>query len=175
MPGTPHHALGDPVLTLTATTALSLAVVSSAVLLRNRSTDVRRYTVKAAMAYAAAYVSLWAVVPAAFWRFSVTMENIGFVVVVLGMATVVIASQAGLPVYLYADRGLKAPIIGMFVVSWVCGYLFLLVGGESGSTFTLFLWSFMIGPLGIAGIGLLGALEVGFRRVTGGRRRKKRT
>lgn len=94
------------------------------------------------------------------------MDDIGFVATVLVVAAVVISLQAAIPTYLYADRGLKTPFVGMFVVSWVCGYLFLRVGGESGSTFVLFLWSTVIAPVGVLGVFFLGAVETGFQRVT---------
>jgi len=150
-------------LTVFFTTVLSLAVFGGLFSLRRRFIDVKKYAVTCGVINTAVYISLWVLVPAIFWRFAVTMEDAGFVAVVLIVGTVIIALQATVPTYLYAKRGLKTPLIGMFVVSWVCGYLFLRVGGESGSVFMLFLWSTMIAPVGVLGIGLLGAIE-GFHR-----------
>lgn len=166
MPGTPHHALGSPWLTAAAATVLALTVVAALVASRSRFSNPRRYAVAGGFAYTVVYLSLWAAVPAVFWRFGISpSEHLFFLVGVFGAAFAAAAIQSALALYLYAEWELKAPIVGLFAASLVSGYLFLRVGGESGATFMLFLWSTVIAPPGIVGIGVLGALETGFRGI----------
>jgi len=143
---------------------LALTIVATLVASKSRFSNPKRYAAAGGFAYAVVYLSLWAAVPAVFWSFAVSpSEHLFFLFGVVGAAAVAAAAQSALALYLYAERGLKAPVVGLFAVSLVSGYLFFRVGGESGATFMLFLWSTVIAPPGVVGIGVLGALETGFR------------
>ena len=151
---------------MVATTVLALAVVGVLVASRRFFSDARVYAATGGLVYTAVYLSVWALTTAVFWRFAVSLtEAPFFVAMTLGFGVVAATVQCGSAIYLYADRSLKLPIAGLFVASWICGYLFLLVGGESGDTFTLFIWSILIAPVAIAGIGLLAVVEVGLSKL----------
>jgi hypothetical protein len=113
----------------------------------------------------AVYLSLWAVVSVVFWRFAVNpVENPLFVVYVGVLSVAVLTLQASVPLYLGGRYSLWSPVLCLFVVSWVCGYVFLRVGGESGQTFLLFLWGTMLGPAAVAGVAVVGFIELRIRR-----------
>ena len=165
MPGTPHHALGDPRLTAIATTVLAAVVVGSLASVESRFADRNEYAAAGGFAYAVVYIALWAAVPAIFWHFAVNpmAEPLLFAGIV-GFGSLVLFAQGALPLSLYSRWGLRLPLIGLFALSWACGYLFFRVGGESGATFTLFLWSAMLAPAGIVAIWGLGTIERKLRR-----------
>jgi hypothetical protein len=141
VPGTPHHALGGPWTT---------------------------YAVAGGFAYAAVYLSLWALVAAVFWRFAVRPTETPFLIIgVLGTGAGAAVLQSALAVYLYARWELLSPIVGLFVASLVCGYLLLFVGGESGAMSVLFLWSATIAPPAAVGIAVISLVETGFREAVG--------
>jgi hypothetical protein len=168
VPGTPHHALGDPRLTAIATTVLAVVVVGSLVLVESRFVDRNEYAAVGGFVYALIYVVLWALVPTMFWHFAVNPMADPFLFAgIVGFGVLVLFAQGALPLYLYSRWGLRLPVVGLFVVSWMCGYLFFLVGGESGATFTLFLWSAMLAPVGIVAIGGFGVMERWLRNDVG--------
>jgi hypothetical protein len=168
VPGTPHHALGDPRLTVIATTVLAVVVVGSLVVVESRFVNRDRYAAVGGLAYALGYLVLWALVPTMFWHFAVNPMGEPFLFAgIVGFGLLVLFVQGALPLYLYSRWSLRLPVVGLFVVSWVCGYLFFRVGGESGATFTLFLWSAMLAPVGIVAIGGLGTVERKLRRIAG--------
>lgn len=142
---------------------MALTVVAALVASRSRFSNPKRYAAAGGFAYTVVYLSLWAAVPVAFWRFAVSpSEHPFFLVGVVGGAAVAAALQSALALYLYARRELKAPVVGLFAAGLVSGYLFLRVGGESGATFMLFLWTATVAPVGTAVIAALGAAETGF-------------
>ena len=166
MPGTPHHALGSPWLTGAVATLLAAAATAAPIALRSRS-ELRPFVVGGALAYATVFVSLWALVPAVFWRFATDPTEWGpFAVGVIAAGFVVFALQAAVAVYLYVGWRLKLPLGCLFVVSWIAAALFFRVGGESGPLFSLLLWTVTLGPAAVLGTLLLGGLEVGARRLS---------
>jgi len=170
IPGTPHHALGDPRLTAIATTLITVAVVGGLLVIKRRFTNHGTYAAVGGVCYGLVYLSLWALVPAIFWRFAATPEgNPLFFIGAIVLAGAILFVQAAVPLYLHSRWSLKLPLGGLVAASLICGYLFFRVGGESGATFLLFLWTLMLAPVAIVGISLLGAIEEGVRRVaTGG-------
>jgi hypothetical protein len=171
MPGTPHHALGDPLLTAAATTFLAAGVVASAVGLRSRLSDPRLLAAGGGVAYGVLFVSLWTLVRLVFWRFAAgPTERLLLFAGIVAVGSLVLVLQGGVALYLWSRWDLATPLGGLFVVSWVCGYLFLRVGGESGALFTMFLWAGMVGPVAIAAVVVLAAAEAGVGRLYRGAR-----
>lgn len=166
MPGTPHHALGDPRLTAIATTLLAVSVIGGLVMVKKRFANHGTYAAVGGVCYGLVYLCLWALVPVIFWRFAATPEERPlFFVAILVLGGAALFVQAAVPLYLYSQWGLVLPLGGLFAVSVICGYLFLRVGGESGPTFLLFLWTLMFAPVAIIGTGVLGAIEERVRRI----------
>lgn len=165
MPGSPQHALGHPLLTVLATTALAVIVVGSLRIARPQFDDPMRYAAAGGFAYATVYLALWAVVPAVFWRF--VADPAGQPAVVAGsvlLGYLALALQAAVPLYA-ADRWLLwTPSLALAATSWACGYLFLQVGGESGATFLLLLWGVALAPTAIVATAAVAAVEAGVRR-----------
>jgi len=165
VPGTPHHALGDPLLTALATTTLAALAAAALATARSRFTDARTYAAAGGLAYGLSYLALWAVVPAVFWRFAVDpLANPLPAVGIVALGALALALQGALPLYAHARWSLRTPLLGLFATSWGCGYLFLRVGGESGATFTLLLWSVALAPFALLATAVLGALEAGVQR-----------
>lgn len=166
MPGTPDHALGDPRLTVLGTTVLAVVVVGSLVLVESRFGNREKYAALGGVAYALVYVGLWALIPAVFGDFVLNPKGAPFLAAT-GFGLLVLFVQGVVPLSLYSRWGLRLPLAGLFVVSWICGYLFFQVGGESGPTFTLLLWGSFLGPVGILAIGGLGVIERGLQKILG--------
>jgi hypothetical protein len=166
VPGTPHHALGHPLLTVLATTTLAAVAVGTLAVVRSRVPDARAYAAVGGLAYGLYYLALWAAVPAVFWRFAVDpLANPVFAVGSVALGVVALSLQGALPLYARARWSLRTPLLALAATSWLCGYLFLRVGGESGATFLLGLWSLALAPLGLLVAAALGALEAGIRRL----------
>jgi hypothetical protein len=167
VPGTPHHALGHPLLTVLATTALAAVVVGTLAVGRSRFSDALAYAAVGGLAYGLVYLALWALVPAVFWRFAIDpLADPAFAVGSVAVGALALSLQGALGLYAHARWSLRAPLLGLAATSWVCGYLFLRVGGESGATFMLLLWSVALAPLAVLAVAALGGLEAGIRRLT---------
>jgi len=146
------------------TTVLAVTVISILLGVRSRFGDTWRYATLGGFAYALVCLSLWALIPAVFWRFAVDPSEAPIVLTgILVLGFVALALQGGVALYLYDRWELRVPLLGLFVSGWVCGYLFLRVGGESGSTFVLFLWGTTLAPVALSGIVILAGAEKGAR------------
>ncbi|GAB3327148.1 hypothetical protein EI982_15615 [Haloplanus rallus] len=167
MAGTPHHALGDPL--LTGAVATAVATVVTGVACRSRRADARAAALRGGVAYGVGFLLLWAGVRLLFWRFAVDPRDSPLVaVLIVGGATLALAVQGGLPLFLHASRGLWTPVAWLFGASWVCAYTFLRVGGEAGAFFLLALWTLAVVPGALLGLAALCGLELGGRRVRRG-------
>lgn len=136
---------------------------------KRRFENHRTYAAVGGVCYGLVYLSLWALVPAIFWRFAATPEESPiFFIGIIALAGAVFFVQAAVPLYLYSRWSLVVPLGGLFAVSLLCGYLFFRVGGESGATFLLFLWTMTLAPIAIIAIGMLGAIEERVRGIVTG-------
>jgi len=136
---TPRHAL-DPTLTTVVAVVAAIGAVGLPVVGRRLSTR-RPLLAGGGAVYATAMLGLWAGVRLVFWRFA--FDPVGdapVVVPVLVGFAIVIAGQFVLPVYLLVSHETWTPLVWLFGVTWALGEFVLLVGGESGGLFALFVW-----------------------------------
>jgi hypothetical protein len=164
--GTPHHALGGPLLTGAVATAVAAVVTGVAIVGRLRRSNGRTLALRGGATYAIGVLLLWAGVRFLFWRFAVDPSDSPLVAfAVVGSATLVLAVQGGVPLYLHASRGLWTPVAWLCGISWFCVYTVLRVGGEASAVFLLLLWTLAVVPGALVGLAILCVLELGGRRV----------
>jgi hypothetical protein len=167
--GTPHHALGSPLLTGTVATLVAVVVAWAVVRARPRSPDPRSLAVSVGVAYGVAFLLLWVVVRLSFWRIDPDPRSSPLLAaVVVGGAGLALAVQGGVPTYLHAKRGLWTPLAWLVGCSWLCAYGFLRVGGEAGAFFLLVLWTVVAVPAALLVLGVCWGVEAGARRLRGG-------
>jgi hypothetical protein len=166
VPGTPHHALGGPLLTGVAATLVAIVVARAAVGPRSGSVRPRSLAVGVGVAYGVGLLFLWAVVRLLFWRIDPDPRSSPFfAAVVVGGTGLALTVQGGVPTYLHAKRGLWTPLAWLIGSSWLCVYAFLRVGGESGAFFLLLVWTVGIVPPAFLVLGVCLGVEAGYRRL----------
>lgn len=150
-------------LPIVAAVAAAVAVVAATVTARERLAVSWGALVVGGLWYAVGGVGLWlgsyllaGVDPTTLWP-----STRGFLLTV-AVGTAVLWLQAVLAGALYARGGLLAPLAALATATAFAAWLLVGVGGESDG---LFIYGFVYGPAAVGLTALVGAVEVGARRL----------
>lgn len=161
MPGTPHPVLGSDGTTLLLSFLLAFITIFAPVATIRQSSRSDRVAVVGSIGYALAAIVAWFGVRRVFYHHVVDpgVDPTLFALIV-GIGVLTLTVQSALPLLLYARRRYLTPLLGLFAVTVLIYYAFLRVGGESDP---LGLYAFAFGPLIIAALGVLAAIEAAVR------------
>lgn len=162
MPGTPDPVLGSEVLTHGIAVAVGLFLVASVVLIRSRTSRVRRSATLLGIGYAFVTLAVWfgsRVVTDAFP--SGFIEDLPAAAGFLVFSAFTLAGFVVAVAWLYARHGLVAPLIGLFGITELVWWAFLHVRGETDAL-GMFI---MFGPLLMLIVLLFAGLEYAGRRL----------
>lgn len=164
MPGTPDPVLGSNAVTLAAAAAAAVPVGLLPLLVRRRLTVSRETTaLLGGAAYGGLCSLLWVLVRlvvAPHLLPDSPLETLWLVV----LSAAVVGLQAALTGYLHDRFRLRLPLAGFYGLTILVLFTCLRVGGESPG---YLLYLFVV-PFAVVGLTLLGALELGGRRLKNG-------